>query len=126
MGIHRKFSGTITRAAATASGSQAITLVGGKPILILFSAVSDTDATVSSDGWDDGSIVSSVYTNSLTLLATLLTVVSKTQTKSIEILTSGGDGHTANISSMDSDGFTLNWTKIGSGQAITVKYIAIL
>lgn len=126
MGIHRRFSGTITRAAATASGSQSITGLGGKPIVVMFSAISDSDTAVFSDGKDDGTIAECTLGNSLSLLATQLTKMDKSHTKSIYIQTNGGDGHNANISSMDVDGFTLNWTKISNGQAITVKYVAIL
>lgn len=126
MGIHRKFTGTLTRAAATASSSEIVTGVGGKAVIIIFSAIVDADANTSSDGWDDANIVGSLRTASLTLLATLLSTCTKSHTKSVHIQTINGDGHSANVASLDSDGFTLNWTKIGNGQAITVKYIAIL
>ncbi|HTJ52620.1 MAG TPA: hypothetical protein VL443_24360 [Cyclobacteriaceae bacterium] len=132
MGIHRKFSGTITRAAATASGSESITGIGGKPIMVIFYAMSDSNSSINSKGFDDGSIATCIFCNVITGLINLLggtsnfANVAESQTKSIDVENTTPNGHNANISSMDNDGFTLNWTKIGSGLALTVKYIAIL
>lgn len=126
MGLHRKYSGTITRATSDATGSQSITGVGGKPLIVIFSAADDADSNIFSDGWDDGTLRGCTYINNLTLLATLLTVAGKSQTLSINVQTLGGAGHSASISSLDTDGFTLSWTKSGAGRNITVKYIAFL
>jgi len=126
MGIHRKISGSTTRAAATGSGSQSITGLGGKPIMVLFSAIDDGDSNTYSDGWDDGINLGCNFINNLNLLATLLTRATKSHTRSIQVQTNGGDGHSAIISSLDADGFTLSWTRIGNGRAITIKYLAIL
>ncbi len=132
MGIHRKFSGTITRAAATASGTESITGLGGKPIMVIFHAMADTNSAINSKGWDDANVATCMFCNVVTGLINLLggtanfTSATQSQTKSIEVENTTPNGHNANISSLDSDGFTLNWTKLGSGLAITVKYIAVL
>lgn len=132
MGIHRKYSGTITRAAATVTGTQSITGIGGKPIMIIFNAVSDGDSSTFSKGLDDGNLSTSISGWALSVLLNLLggianvTVCSQSQTASVNVKTSANNGHSSNLTSMDSDGFTMNWTKIGSGLDITVKYIAIL
>lgn len=116
-------SGTITRAAATASGTQTITLLF-KPSFILFSTVDDSDTHISSDGWDDSSIGTCTWNNAVTLLATLISTSSKDHTNSIHIQTIGGAGHSALITGTSLTGFTLTWTKIGAGRSITVKYLA--
>lgn len=132
MGIHRRYSGTLTRAAATVSGSESITGVGGKPVMIIFHAVSDLEPAVCSKGWDDGSISSCTSYNIVTGLINLLGGTSNFSNvllnnfKAVDVKTTASNGHSANISSMDVDGFTLNWTKIGTGQSITIKYVAIL
>lgn len=132
MGIHRKFSGTITRAASTVSGSQSITGLGGKPIILIFDAIADSNSGIHSKGWDDGNISTCMFCNVVTGLVNLLggtsnfTNATLNQTKSIDVEDNSSNGHTANVSSLDNDGFTLNWTKLGNGLATTVKYIAIL
>lgn len=115
----RKVSGTLTRAAATVSGAQAVTGLGGKPIIVFFHGLDDNSAATASNGFDDGSISCSIRFN------TTSNTGSQTQSIHVEIPATV-NGHSANISSMDSDGFTLNWTKIGDGRAITIKYVAIL
>lgn len=132
MGIHRKYSGTITRSAATASGTQDITGVGGRPIAVLFYGMDDADANTYCKGMDDGALAQCIAAKPLTVLLNLLgstanvTICWQNQTQSIEVQNGSSNGHSANISAMGVDGFTLNWTKTGSGRAITVKYIAIL
>lgn len=126
MGIHRNFSGQLTRAAATASGTQAVTGVGGKPKMVWFSGVDDADVNNYSDGWDDGSTAGCNFVNHVAPMGPLLSVGTKSSTLSINVQTSGGDGHTGVIQSMDVDGFTVSWTKVGAGRNVTVKYLAIL
>lgn len=117
-------TGTLTRAAATASGSQTITL-SFRPAYVIFSAVDNVDSQVLSDGIDDGTQPVSTASFDVTLLATLISSNSKSHAKSIYVVGALGNGHSANISTVSSTGFTLNWTKIGSGRDITVKYFAV-
>lgn len=123
-------AGTITRPAATASGTQVIT-IGFNPGYVMFSAVDDGDATVGSDGRDDGVIATCQYTNSKNFLITLLGAlglasnVSIDQTRSINVVNNSGAGHIGYITAKSSTGYTITWTKAGAGRAITIKYLAI-
>lgn len=132
MGIHRKYSGTLTRNAVDVSGSEIVSGVGGKPTMIMFSAIDNADTTISSDGMDDSSNSVCTYSYSSNFLLTLLGVLglaslnNKSHTKCIFIQNSGTNGHSANVASFNSDGFTLNWTRIGTGRDITIKYIIVL
>lgn len=124
-----KASGTITRSAATASGAQDITL-SFVPSIIFFSAIDDADSSITSDGWDDGAVAQSTYTSSQNVLTTLLggltsaAITNKSHSNSINLV-GGTSGHTAHISAPATNKFTLNWTKVGSGRNVTVKYLAI-
>ena len=126
---HQAASGTITRLSSDASGSQSISLAF-QPTLVLFSFLDSADATANSDGWDDGSIAtcSSIFsTNFLTTLIGALGLASlstKSQALSIWIQTSSGNGHQAKISAKSGTGFTLAWTKLGSGRNISGRYFA--
>lgn len=131
MGIHRKYSGTLTRAAATVSGTEQVTGVGIKPVMVLFNAMDDADTNTFSKGWDDGTVRSSVLSQPVTVLLNLLgttgnvTVCQQSHTNALHVQT-GANGHSAALQSLDQDGFTLNWTRIGTGRNITVKYLAIV
>ena len=122
-------AGTITRTAAAASGTQNISL-SFQPRIVFFSALDDGDASVNCDGWDDGTIAtcSSLLANNFltTLLGALglASLSTKSHSFSIWIQNAAGNGHQAKITAKSSSGFTLTWTKIASGRAITVKYIA--
>jgi hypothetical protein len=118
-----KASGTLTRATSDVSGTQSVVLTF-QPLFVLFSAVDNADTHILSDGWDDGTMATSTWANSVTLLATLLTSITKDHTNSIHIETTGGAGHTALITNTTSTGFTLTWTRLGAGRNITIKYLA--
>lgn len=124
-----KQSGTITRATTDSSGTQDVATTF-QPKLIIFSAVDNTDSSVTSDGWDDGSKVASTYTSSQNVLTNLLggilaaAITNKNHTNSINLI-GGGNGHTAKVTTLNSSKFTLTWAKVGSGRNITVNYIAI-
>lgn len=117
-------SGTLTRAAGVASGTQVVT-IGFQPTQVRFIAYVTADTNTSSDGMDDGTIAICTSTNNVTLLATILSTATIRPTDSIYIAQTLGGGHRANITAKSSTGFTLTWTEIGAGAAITVKYIAI-
>lgn len=117
-------AGTITRAAATASGTQVITTTF-LPSFILFSAIDDLDNLTLSDGWDDGTNAVSTRSYDLTVALSVVSANTKSHTQSIYILGILGNGHSANVSAKSSTSFTLNWTKIASGRAVTVKYLAV-
>lgn len=117
-------SGTITRAANVATGTQSV-ILDFQPSYIIFSAVDDADANLFSDGVDNGIMSNSTRSESFSVIAVLHTRLTKSQINSIHIETFQGNGHTAFVSSTSAQGFILNWTKKGSGRAITVKYLAI-
>ena len=105
-------------AAATASGTQEIAHgLGVAPRLVLVIASDDATPAVLSNGWAAGSALS-VFTGSTTSGA-------RTGIKAIDIRTASGDGHSADVSAVDAAGFTLNWTKVGHGRAITVRWVAL-
>lgn len=106
-----KASGTFTRAAVDGSGTSAVTGLGFRPSIIHIVAADDAFLGNTSIGWTDG--VTSVSTSNL----------SANLAKCIDIA-SVGNGYTAAVA-MDSDGFTINWTKAGQGLNITAKYLAI-
>lgn len=112
------FVGSLTRAAATASGSQAITGVGFRPKVIYFNGLKDGTTNVGTSGWGNGTVNTTMYVSDA--LGT-----SDIHSDVIWIQTSTGNGHNASITSLDSDGFTLNWSKLGVGADITVKYTCI-
>ncbi len=103
--------GSLTRDTSLASGTQAVTGVGFKPSAVIFLA-NVIDTTQDSIGYDDGTnkqVLYSVYlyiagahrlggSNSILLV----------QDNNIAIYYSGY------ISSLDSDGFTITWTKTGA------------
>jgi len=117
-------SGTITRGAGVASGTQVIT-IGFQPSVVLFAAYVTADTQVISDGWDNGTISQCTWSNHILLLSSIISATSKSTTQSIQVQNSSNVGHSANISATSSTGFTLNWTQLGAGLAITVNYIAI-
>ena len=111
--------GNFTKDMTEATGTVAYTGVGFKPSAILFFACGPTDNAISI-GADDGTnkgMVSAYGTLNFTVVTT----------DSIYLLNAAGTTlQNARISSFDSDGFTLSWTKVGSptGTA-TIIYLAI-
>lgn len=116
------FSGTITRTAAATSGTEVITGLGVRPLIIFFIGRDNTDPNLNSMGFDDGINVGCYFSNT----TTSTTAVGKvTQTQSIQVQTNAGAGWSAKITAVSSDGFTLTWTKIGAGRAITIKFFCL-
>lgn len=105
------------------TGAQAITGVGFKPSAVIFLANKATEALNTSWGVDDGSV-----SNALALFDYDATSHSSTNNNgSIKLVTLAGVTEaTAYISSMDSDGFTLTWSKTGSPTGnCQVKFLAL-
>ena len=110
-------TGSFTRDITTASGSQAITGVGFVPKAVMFTMSAGGSARFS-DGFDTQTARGSTYTNG--------SATFNADARSIIVFTDGSNFQVAQIATMDSDGFTLTWTKTGSptGSA-TIKYLAI-
>lgn len=123
--IKRTFqAGSINRAAAEASGTQVIT-TGHLSDIIFFSAVSSANDMFSSDGWDTVNEAVSTRTTTVTVLSTILSICNKSHESSIYVVNTLGAGWKANISTISNTSFTLNWTKLGAGLNITVKYLSV-
>jgi hypothetical protein len=118
-------TGSFIRNSGGASGTQAITGVGFRPSTIIFFAAIDTvscqgigftDATNGRCVWIDN-----VYGSGGASYAVAIYY--------LRTIAGNGASHTAVISSMDADGFTLNWTRTnigsgGTGNNIIVNYLA--
>lgn len=108
---------TTTRDNTVANGTQAVTGVGFKPrAVILFSSVSGTSAM--SVGMSDGSGSQCMFDNYQNA-ANSYAVDSQ---YSVTALTGSSVLNQASVSSLDSDGFTLSWTKTGSPTGTTTIY----
>ena len=113
--------GNFTRDLATATGTQAITGVGFKPKAIIIFGVVNGSAGVTG-GFSEASSHGCFYDDNAVVADTW-------QINTAAILLherSSGNFQTATVSSLDSDGFTLSWTKTGTptGTATHV-YLAI-
>lgn len=95
---------TTTYNVATASGTQAITGIGFKPKSVHISAVIH-GSDVFSDGFSDANIHRCVY-------RTLGAMYANNTATAIYI--DGSNYATGIVTSLDSDGFTITWTKTGS------------
>ncbi len=113
--------GSFTRDTATATGTQAVTGVGFKPSSVIFSANIGTTAAASWSGFDDGTIHTTMADYSFGSADTYNVYTDR----SIELIIAAGKEYSGLISSMDSDGFTITWTKTSTptGTA-TIIYMA--
>lgn len=116
------FVGNTSRDTTTASGTQAITGVGFKPRAVYFQVIQDN-----SDEWSLGI---DTATNSMALFhnggvsADTWRVIDDSSA-SIYIIESTGNVYAGEISSLDSDGFTITWTKTGTPTGtIAVDFMA--
>mgnify|MGYP001605975322 CR=1 FL=1 len=112
--------GSFTRDVSVASGTQAVTGVGFQPTAIIcFASISTTTAASwgMSDGPTNGCILDFFQTTADTYAP---------NTVLIELLVTSANFYIGSISTFDSDGFTISWTKTGTptGTA-TIKYLAL-
>lgn len=112
--------GSFTRDLTLASGTQAVTGVGFKPKALIFFANKSVTSGASwgvSDGTTDGAI----YDNFGSSVDTYDVVAS-----ALLYLQTGAIFYTGDVQSLDSDGFTIDWTKTGATVGtFTIKYLAI-
>ena len=109
--------GSFTRSMTANSGDVSYTGIGFRPsVLIFLSSLSSASLSV---GFDDGTLHYYVDVKESTGYA-------ESSTKSIILLQGTGTHQTAIIKTLDSDGFTLTWTKNGTPGAATgtVHYLA--
>lgn len=112
---------TFTYNVATATGTQAITGTGFKPrVVIFFQGCAGTSSM--SFGFDNGTTKLGVGDDSVDAAGCYL----PDTTQSIISAPSAGNNAKGHIQSLDTDGFTLSWTKTGAPVAtITIGYLAI-
>jgi len=116
---HLRFkTGGFQRNLATASGLQAITGVGFKPITGWFWAIKNA-AKEMSVGWQTRADGATPATNDATAVQSYYHITSETwtmtYTKAIHLIhASGGGSYSGYVDSWDSDGFTIMWAKDGS------------
>lgn len=113
--------GSFTRDTATATGTQAITGVGFTPKAVIFFAAIPAVAGKMSVGFDTQTAAGCVF-DMHTQIANAYSV----DNYSIVAYTDGLTDYHGLIQSMDADGFTINWTKVGTTTGtLTVKYLAM-
>ncbi len=101
---------SFTRDVSTASGTQAVTGVGGTPIVVIFAATITT-TNVFSIGFDDGTTHLLVRANDGITTDTW----AQASTASIWLQVGGAaTDYYGSITTLGSDGFTVTWTKEGS------------
>ena len=110
------YIGTLTRVMDAASGAVAYTGVGFLPSRVIFIG---TTATSLSFGIDDGTTAYNGYGFGAS-------AAYNGANNSITLLEDGSKTQVAKIASLDSDGFTLTWTKAGSPSSseVNVYYMA--
>lgn len=112
-------SGSVTRAAATATGTQAVPHgLGVAPKALWFIGSNDANTQIFSMGWANGIGTQAEINNHTVGSANDLT-------RAIVITDSSGNGHNAKVTAVDGTNFTLSWVRLGTGLAITVKWLAL-
>ena len=113
--------GSFTRDTTLASGTQAVTGVGFQPTVIIFFAT-QTSSRETSWGFDNDTTNLAIFDDGGVSAGTY----NASSANSIYDNESSGVGYVGNINTLDSDGFTINWTKSGSPTGtLTVYYLAI-
>ena len=114
--------GTFTRGASVASGTQEITGVGFQPDVVIF-LMARTAANVEmsigfSDAVNDFCLQHDQAANPDDFEANT--------TACINYVNTVGNEYQGTVQSMDSDGFTMDWTRVGApGGSLTIFYLAI-
>jgi hypothetical protein len=104
------FIGTFSRDISLASGTQGVTGIGFTPTLVLFSGGIGTSQFHTLLGADNGSQAQAEYLHD----GTNTQFNSLGGTDSIRVDTSGSTRYDGFITSMDADGFTIDWTRVGA------------
>ena len=109
---------TFTRDVGTASGTQAITGLGFTPTHIYFIMAHGPTNAIGSWGMSDGTNENARHIGGLGW--------GLDTTDSIHVDQGSGNSYEGDVSSFDSDGFTINWTKTGATSGtITVLFFAV-
>lgn len=116
-------SGTISRIASDANGTQTIT-IGFQCKKFEFIARDSTDSQTFSIGVDNGVLPSCTWGVHQSLLGIDLSAQTISFASSIWIQNASGNGWKGVISSVTSTTVVITWTKIGIGRPIIINYIA--
>ena len=108
---------TFTRDTATASGTQAITGVGFKPKYVMFWSVKNASTAASLNGYDDGTTAACLQDSGT---ADTYTFQSAESLSTTELGTS--NVYKGHITSLDTDGFTITWTKVNTPTGNVTNY----
>ena len=111
--------GSFTRDTSTASGTQAVTGLGFTPRAVIFLAIQNTTREMSI-GFDDGTNTEMIFDDQSSA-----GTYSGGSSISIRDSETGGTAeYDGKISTLDSDGFTMTWTKTGTPTGtLTIRYI---
>lgn len=113
--------GAFTRDISLASGTQAVTGVGFQPKAIIFFACQNASVKASwgvSDGTTDGA-TGDIHGQAATQYNT-------TTSDCIDVRENAADVYQGDVSALGADGFTINWTKVGTPTGtLNVNYLAI-
>lgn len=116
------FVGSFTRDTSTATGTQSVTGVGFVPRAIFFFGGENGVASEMSIGFDDGTTRRSVADNNAVTASSYDTA----STNSIYDIQSSGVSYAGVISTFDSDGFTISWTRTSTPTGtLTISYLAV-
>jgi hypothetical protein len=114
-------SGTFTRDTATASGTQAVTGVGFQPKCLMIVAGINGQASFGL-GFDNGTAPFGAADDHVDAANTWVL----TSSQSMIVAVTAGNNYQGKVSTMDSDGFTVSWTRVGAPTGtLTVGYLAI-
>jgi hypothetical protein len=115
-----KHIGSFTINTATATGTQSVTGVGFAPTVLIFIACQDASDEYSI-GWDDATNKGSIaYDGTDWNISTSYSI------NDLESAAGAGAYYQGVVNSMDSDGFTVGWTRTGAPTGtLTVLYLAL-
>ena len=120
----RSFIANTSRDTSSASGTQAITGVGFKPTVVYFHAIQDQSDELSV-GFDNSTNSMAMYNNGGVSVDTWRVVDDSTASMFLSE-SSGPNTYAGEISSLDSDGFTITWTKTGTPTGtIAIDFMAL-
>ena len=109
---------TFTRTASAGSGAQAITGAGFQPTAIIVLALNNGNEEVSWGLGDDDN-------NEADIFSTTSANYSRGDVNIIQLSNASGNDMVAVLTSLDADGFTVTWTKSGSGLDASVKVLCL-
>lgn len=109
---------TFTRTASAGSGAQALTGAGMAPTALIVLAVNNGSEEVSWGLGDDDA-------NEADIFSTTSANYSRGDTNIIQLSNASGNDMVAVLTSLDADGFTVTWTKSGSGLDASVKVLCL-